>query len=75
MAIPVITLAGIWQARKLVTQPEPVNWELLGFATVISALVAVLCIHYFLRYLQKFGLIPFAIYRVLLGVILLAVFM
>jgi len=75
LAIPVIAMAGAWQAKGLVTEPGPVNWPILAFATGIAALVAMVCIHYFMRYLEKFGLVPFALYRVVLGVILLAVFL
>ena len=75
LAIPVIAMAGIWQARGLVAEPGPVNWPILAFATGIAALVALVCIHYFMRYLEKFGLAPFALYRVVLGVILLVVFL
>lgn len=75
MAIPVITLAGIWQGRGLMRQTDPTNWILLVFAAAVSAVVAAFCIHYFLRYLQKFSLLPFVIYRLILGVILLVVFL
>ena len=75
MAIPVITLAGIWQGKGLVEQAQPVQWSILLFAVLVSALVAVFCIHFFLRYLQRFSLMPFVVYRLILGVILLVVFM
>jgi undecaprenyl-diphosphatase len=75
MAIPVITLAGIWQGKGLAEQVQPVQWSVLLFAILVSALVAVFCIHFFLRYLQRFSLMPFVIYRMVLGVILLVVFL
>jgi len=30
-----------------------------------------LCIHYFLQLIERFGLLPFVIYRVLLGIALI----
>ncbi len=75
MAIPVITLAGIWETMSLASDPQPVDWTVLGFGVLVSALVAFACIHYFLRYLQRFSLMPFVVYRLILGVILLAMFM
>jgi len=75
MAIPVITLAGAWQGRGLAEQVQPVQWSILIFAVLVSALVAGFCIHFFLRYLQRFSLMPFVVYRLILGVILLVVFM
>ena len=75
MAIPVITLAGIWQGKGLAEQAQPVQWSILLFAVLVSALVAVFCIHFFLRYLQRFSLIPFVVYRLILGVIIFVVFL
>ena len=75
MAIPVITLAGAWETMGLARTDDPVNWPVLGFGVLVSAVVALACIHYFLRYLQRFSLMPFVVYRLILGVILLAMFM
>lgn len=75
MAIPVIALTGIWLGKRLVNQVQPLQWSILVPATVLSAVVAILCIHYFLSYLQRFSLLPFVIYRLILGVILLVVFL
>ncbi len=75
MAIPVIILAGVWQGRGLIVQGAPVQWNILFFATAVSTLVAILCIHYFLRYLARHSLLVFVIYRMILGVILFAVFL
>lgn len=75
MAIPVILMAGVWQARGLVNQPADIDWGILIFGALISAIVAFICINFFLRYLQRFSLVPFAIYRLILGVILLATFL
>ena len=75
MAMPVIALAGAWQVRGLVQSGAPVRWGVLIFATAVSALVALGCIHWFLGFLRRRSLLPFVIYRVLLGVILLLIFL
>ena len=79
MAMPIIALAGIWQARNILidsTRAEwQTQWEVLAFATLVSASVALVCIHYFLRFVQRFSLMPFVIYRLILGVIILALFL
>jgi undecaprenyl-diphosphatase len=75
MAIPVITLAGAWETMGLARTHDPVNWLVLGFGVLVSAVVALACIHYFLKYLQRFSLMPFVVYRLILGVILVAMFM
>jgi undecaprenyl-diphosphatase len=75
LAIPVIFMAGLWQVLKMVSGLEAVNWSILIFGSMTSALVAFVCIHFFLRYLERFSLMPFVIYRLALGIILLAMFM
>ena len=75
LAIPVIALAGTWQTRELLDSTESVNWGVLIFGALVSMLVALLTIHLFLGFLRRFSLIPFVLYRVVLGVILLIVFM
>ncbi len=68
-------MAGFWQSRNLGNGVENGSWPEYILGTAVSFVVAWLCIHYFLRYVTRYSLLPFAIYRVILGVILLAVFM
>lgn len=75
LAIPVIALAGIWQVRSLLVDTAVVRWDILIFATVTSASVALLCIHWFITFLQRHSLLWFALYRVVFGMILLLVFL
>lgn len=74
LAIPVTAAAVAYQAGRLVLQPEAVPWGALAAAALLAAGSAALTIHFFLRLLQRMGLMPFVVYRVLLGVVLLAVF-
>ena len=74
MAIPVIGLAGAWQAGGLIDSGATVRWDVLIFATAVSALVAFGCIHWLLAFLQRHSLLPFVLYRVVLGVILLLIY-
>ncbi len=67
LAIPVIAMAGGWQFLNLTASSQETNWLLFGYATAISAVVAYLCIHYFLRFIEKIGMLPFVIYRVVLA--------
>ncbi len=68
LAIPAISMAGGWQFLKLLQAETDTNWILFGYSTVLSGIVAYLCIHYFLRFIEKIGMLPFAIYRILLAV-------
>ena len=71
LAIPVILVASIWQSRQLLYSDVPVSWLVLAFATLVSAITAFACIHWFLRFLRRFGLGVFVVYRVLLGLLIL----
>jgi len=70
-AIPTIFGAVVFKIRELATQTIAVDWSDLCLVIVISALVAYFCIAVFLRLITAIGLIPFVIYRLLLGVALL----
>lgn len=75
LAIPVITLAGLWQGRGLVVSSAAVNWPLLLFATTVSGVVAFICIHWFLGFLRRFSMLPFVIYRIFLALLLFLLFL
>ena len=47
----------------------------LIIGAVISAISAYMCIHFFLKLLERIGMTPFVIYRLLLGVILLGFYL
>lgn len=74
LAIPVTSAAIAYQLVLLLDNPEPAPWGQLAAAALLSAAAAALAIHYFLRLLRRMSLMPFVVYRVLLGVVLLAVF-
>jgi undecaprenyl-diphosphatase len=73
MSIPVIALTGILKALQLTSAPDT-QWTIIAIATLISGITAYLCIHYFLKLIQRIGLMPFAIYRIIMGAALLAFF-
>ncbi len=74
LSIPIILLAGGYQVVKLVIQPEQTDWVVLIAAVLISGLSAYLCIHFFLKLLDRTGMLPFVIYRLALGLVLLILF-
>jgi undecaprenyl-diphosphatase len=74
LAIPVIALSGGLQALELAGRAGPVAWGPLGLAVVLSAASAWACIALFLRFIARVGMLPFVVYRVVLGVVLLMLF-
>jgi len=74
MAIPIIVLSGGYKAVQLM-QLEEVPWRDIAAGTLLSALSAYLCIHLFLTWINRVGMVPFVIYRLLLGAALVIVLM
>jgi undecaprenyl-diphosphatase len=75
LSIPVIALAGGYMTYKLALTTVEVNWLAAGIVTVVSALIAVFTIHFFLRFLEKTGMLPYVIYRFILGGVLLYLYL
>lgn len=71
LSIPVIAAAGTYQVLKLSQAAQPVDWQAMGLGVVLSFVSAYACIHLFLKVIERMGMLPFVIYRVALGVVLL----
>lgn len=67
LSIPIILAAGSLETMKLVESGEEVAWNLMFLGIIASAVSAFLCIHVFLALLSRIGMLPFVIYRLLLG--------
>lgn len=74
LSIPVILLAGAHSTWHLVEQPNAAPWGALLVAAVVSAVTAWTCIHFFLKWIERVGMTPFVIYRVILAIVLFVVF-
>ena len=71
LSIPIIAAAGGYGVLRMLMHDAPIDWFQFGLAIVLSALAGWLCIAAFLALLQRVGLLPFVIYRLMLGVVLL----
>lgn len=67
LSIPAIVITGGYLTYKLITSAEAVDWQTLGLGSVLAFVSAYACIHYFLILLKKVGMMPFVIYRMVLG--------
>lgn len=71
LSIPVIVLAGGMETIEYVSVAGIGDVNDLIIGALISAVSAYLCIHYFLKLLDRIGMTPFVIYRLVLGITLL----
>lgn len=74
LSIPVIFMAGAYEGIHVLSAPSTFSLRPFFTAVFLSFLSAYLCIHLFLGFIQKVGLLPFALYRFLLGALLLFLF-
>lgn len=75
LSMPVIILAGGYEGYKMFTSDTPIEWALLIIGIACSGVTAYLCIHLFMQFIQKIGMLPFVLYRFLLGGFLLLMFL
>lgn len=73
LSIPTIGAAASMALLDLLGQPD-LNWSELIYAMVMSALTALVCIHWFLKFIGALSFLPFVVYRLLLGAFLLFFF-
>lgn len=74
LSIPLIIASGVFKTKDLLEAQVPVEWGLLFLAVALSAISAWLCIHLFLQLINRIGMMPFVIYRLVLGALLLYLF-
>ncbi len=74
LAVPVIVLANLLQLHEASQTPAAIDWTALWLGTLAALVSTWLCIHLFLRFIQRIGMLPFVIYRLILGAALIWVF-
>lgn len=73
MAVPVILLAGGHEAYRYFSGSAETDWWSFAIVALVAAFSAWVAIHLFLKFLQTTGMLPYVIYRVLLGLVIIAV--
>ncbi len=71
LAIPIIAAAGGYGALRVATGDSPIEWGQFGLAFLLAGIAGWVCVAAFLALLKRVGLIPFVVYRLLLGVVLI----
>lgn len=74
MAVPIILAAGGYESLKLIQMNVAVDMVNFIFTALLSAISALLAIHIFMTFLDKVGMLPFVVYRVILGIVLVVIF-
>jgi undecaprenyl-diphosphatase len=73
LGLPAIALAGFKELEELQHAGLDVHgWAVLGVGLLVASLSAFVAIWGLLRILERFSAWPFAVYRALIGVVLLA---
>lgn len=75
LSIPIIVVSGLGVTKDLAESSAPVEWTTLVIGSGIAAASAFFCIHFFLAFINRMGMTPFVIYRLLLGALLLWMFL
>jgi undecaprenyl-diphosphatase len=71
LSIPLILAAGMLKGLDLWQSPQPGVWGQAVVGALVAGVSAYLCIHWFLRLVDRIGFMPFVLYRVVLGALLL----
>ncbi len=71
LSIPVILGAATLKLKDLLESPAAVDWLHMFIGFAVSALTAYITIVCFLRLLDRLGMLPWVIYRFVLGTVLL----
>lgn len=75
MSIPIIFAAGVLKTLQLIELGNAVPWSSIIAGALLSGVTAYLCIAGFLKILDRIGMMPFVVYRLLLGCALIAISM
>jgi undecaprenyl-diphosphatase len=74
LSLPLILGGMVLEYRTLLEENAPFDLSSVVMGSVVSFVVSLLAIHYFLKWVGKMGLWPFALYRVAFGIFLLTVY-
>ena len=73
LAIPAVLGSGFYQVFKVIKSPEnQAPWSMTIVATIVAFAIALVVIGFFMRYISKRSFMPFVIYRVLIGGVIIA---
>ena len=71
LAVPVTAAAGLSEISGYAEHAAPLDTRALVLGVVVSAVTGFASIHYLLKWLTRFGMLPYVLYRLALGAVLL----
>ena len=74
LAVPTIALPGLLKGKELVESAGTVDWGPILVGIIVSAIFALLCMHWFIRIVERIGMKPFVYYRIFLAIFIAFVF-
>jgi undecaprenyl-diphosphatase len=72
LAIPILGLATLVDLVGSLDQIQPADWGRLFLGAVVAMIVGYLTIGWLLRYIARNSFVPFGIYRIVVGLLILA---
>lgn len=72
VGIPTLLAAGAFKILKALKGGVHEDWAMLGLGAVVAAIVSFIAVKWLLRYVQSHTFVSFGIYRIVLGILLLA---
>ncbi len=74
LSIPAILMASGLHVIKMLSSTDAINWGDMIIGAGVAAVTAFLCIHFFLKLIQKINMVPFVLYRIAMGVYIIYLF-
>jgi undecaprenyl-diphosphatase len=70
LAVPGTALAGAYETLRMACAHSFISWQPVVVGIVVAGITGFLCIHFLLRFIQRIGMLPFTLYRLLLAAVI-----
>ncbi len=74
LAVPGTALAGTYETLRMVCAHTHIDWRPVVIGIVVAGVTGFLCIHFLLRFIQRIGMLPFTLYRLLVAAVIVYAF-
>ena len=73
ISIPAILGAATLAFFDLISLPSKINWVPISIGMLVAGISAYLCIKFLLGFIERISFLPFVLYRLILGIILIVI--